>query len=253
MSALASGADGLRGRQDNIIRYDSPSMNGFKAIGWMSLQDAVTDDHGWGAGLHYSNGPLFAAIDYITDDTLAQDDDAFKASAKYTFGNFAIWGNYEMDDGLLSASEIDENFGDKVNHVGLIPDDNRRELDSAINKAFSFKGGMIERIGYISSYNVYWGMDGTLRSWQIDEGLYLDLINNYFTLSLLHTMEYKINDGFIGPKLTFIPSKGGWSELYTRSFRNDRTRFASEFNAGEWQPIHSKEGVRGKRRHDTGQ
>jgi len=107
MSTLHSGSDGLRGRQDNMIRYDSPSMNGFKAIGWMSLQDAVTDDHGWGAGLHYSNGPLFASVDYITDDSISGgEDDAFKAAAKYTFGNFAIWGHYEMDGGLVSQSNL---------------------------------------------------------------------------------------------------------------------------------------------------
>jgi len=135
----------------------------------------------------------------------------------------------------LHYKQIDKYFGDNANYVGFIPDDNRRELDSAINKTFPLRKGILEQIRYRSNYNIYWGMDGNLRSWQIDEGLYLDLKNKKFTVSVLHTMEYKLNDGFIEPKLIYIPSKGGWSELYTRSYRNDRTRFGSSFYGGEWQ------------------
>lgn len=134
----------------------------------------------------------------------------------------------------LSYTQISENFADKVNHVGFIPDDNRRELDSAVNMTFSFKKGLFERIRYRSNYNIYWGMDGTLRSWQIDEGLFFDL-KNKFTISVVHTMEYKLNEYLPEPRLIYIPDKGGWTRLYTKDFRNNRTRFKSEFFDGEWK------------------
>ncbi|MCJ7580437.1 MAG: carbohydrate binding family 9 domain-containing protein [Candidatus Aminicenantes bacterium] len=173
-------------------------------------------------------------------------------SDKFRFsGQFALsYGDYEKNNTAfffgpsydsrtfhihLHYKQIDEYFGDNANYVGFIPDDNRKELDSAINKSFPFRSGLLEQIRYRSNYNIYWGMDGTLRSWQIDEGLYLDLINKKFTVSVLHTMEYKLNEYLLEPKLIYIPSKAGWAELYTNSFRNDRTRFSSSFYNGEWQ------------------
>ncbi len=150
----------------------------------------------------------------------------------------------------LHYKHIDDNFSDQVNHVGFIPDDNRRELDSAINKAFPFKGGIIERIGYISNYNVYWGMDGTLRSWQIDQGFIVNTRMD-FIVSITHTQEYKYNEFFLEPTYFFVPGEGewrgsGWSrvwvgeegiwtERYIRDFRNTRIRVNSQYYAGEWR------------------
>ena len=66
-------------------------------------------------------------------------------------------------------SQLGDTFGDNANAVGFVTDDNRRELDSALSKAFWFKRGFLERISYGSNYNIYWGLNGTLRSWQIDQ------------------------------------------------------------------------------------
>ena len=138
----------------------------------------------------------------------------------------------------LRYKQIEENFGDQVNHVGFIPDDNRRELDSAINKTLLFKKGVFERIGYISNYNVYWGMDGTLRSWQIDQGLIFNTKIN-FIISITHTQEYKYNEFFLEPE--FIQVHGGpgqpdrWIEKYIRSFRNYRISVHSQYYAGAWK------------------
>ena len=74
-------------------------------------------------------------------------------------------------------TQLGETFGDNANAVGFIRDDNRRELDSALEKTFWFKRGFLERIDYGSNYNIYWGLEGTLRSWQIDQGLSFDLRN----------------------------------------------------------------------------
>jgi hypothetical protein len=82
-------------------------------------------------------------------------------------------------------------FGDDANAVAFIRDDNRRELDSALEKTFWIKSGPFERLEYGSNYNIYWGTEGTLRSWQIDQGLDLDL-RIKFSLATDYTEEYKL-------------------------------------------------------------
>jgi len=71
----------------------------------------------------------------------------------------------------------------------------------------------LERIRYRSNYNIYWGLNGTLRSWQIDEELETDL-KNKISLEVNHTQEYK---------------------LYEKEFRNHRTELTLGYNTREWQ------------------
>lgn len=110
-------------------------------------------------------------------------------------------------------TQLGETFGDNANAVGFIRDDNRRELDSALSKTFWLKHGFLERIDYDSNYNIYWGFNGTLRSWQIDQTLGLDL-RNKFSLEADHTEEYK---------------------LFEEEFRNRHTEFTLGYNTREWQ------------------
>lgn len=110
-------------------------------------------------------------------------------------------------------TQLGDFFGDNANAVGLVRDDNRRELDSALEKKFWLKKGFLERIGYDSNYNIYWGLDGTLRSWQIDQGLSFDL-KNKLSLEAEHTEEYK---------------------LFESDFRNRETTFILGYNTREWQ------------------
>ena len=113
----------------------------------------------------------------------------------------------------LRYTHLGTNFGDNANQVGFIRDDNRRELDSAIEKTFWLRKWGLERIEYSSNYNIYWGLDGTLRSWQIDEGIEFDL-KNKFCLELDHTQEYK---------------------LYEKDFHNRQTELTLGYNTREWQ------------------
>lgn len=110
-------------------------------------------------------------------------------------------------------TQIGERFGDNANQVGFIRDDNRRELDSALNKTFWLKRWGIDRFAYDSNYNIYWGLDGTLRSWKVDEELEVDL-ENKLTFGVEHHQEYK---------------------LYEKEFRNHQTGLKLEYNAREWQ------------------
>jgi hypothetical protein len=110
-------------------------------------------------------------------------------------------------------TQLGETFGDNANAVGFVSDDNRRELDSALEKTFWFKRGFLERISYGSNYNIYWGLEGTLRSWQVDESLGFDF-KNKLSLQADHTEEYK---------------------LFEQEFRNHQTEFTLGYNTREWQ------------------
>jgi hypothetical protein len=112
-------------------------------------------------------------------------------------------------------TQLGDTFGDNANAVGFIRDDNRREVDSALEKTFWFKRGFLERIDYGSNYNIYWGLEGTLRSWQVDQGLSFDF-RNKFSLGADYTEEYK---------------------LFEEEFRNRQTQFSLGYNTREWQSV----------------
>ncbi|MCK4819026.1 hypothetical protein KA005_24850, partial [bacterium] len=99
--------------------------------------------------------------------------------------------------------------------VGFIRDDNRHELDSAISKIFWFKAWGFERIEYSSNYNIYWGMDKSLRSWDVFQSLTFDL-QNKFSFKFRHNQEYK---------------------LYEKEFRNYSSILELGYNTREWESV----------------
>jgi predicted porin len=102
LSGLHAGAgENGQGRARNTVRYDSPSFSGAKVVANYTLDSGADGNDGYGIGLHYDQGPLFAAIDYITNDN-GGEDDAWKLGGKYTMGDGAFYGHYERG-GLLFA------------------------------------------------------------------------------------------------------------------------------------------------------
>jgi hypothetical protein len=77
----------------------------------------------------------------------------------------------------VRLTHLGHRFADNVNVIGFIRDDNRREIDSALEHTFWLESGALQRIGYDSNYNIYWGQNGILRSWQIDQSLEIELRN----------------------------------------------------------------------------
>jgi len=157
-------------------------------------------------------------------DTSLYFTDTFKFTGQFALGygeynkdNLAFFLRPSYDSATfhihLRYTHLGKNFGDNANHVGFIRDDNRRELDSAIEKIFWIKKWGFDRIKYRSNYNIYWGMDGTLRSWKIDQELNFDL-QNKFSLEVEHHQEYK---------------------LFEKDFRNHQTEFELGYNTREWQ------------------
>ncbi|MDH5467362.1 MAG: carbohydrate binding family 9 domain-containing protein [Candidatus Aminicenantes bacterium] len=118
----------------------------------------------------------------------------------------------------LSYLHLGQNFGDNVNEVGFIQDDNRRELDSGLGITFIRDKGKVEEFKYDSNYNVFWSVDGNLRSWQFEQGISAEF-KSKFTLSAQHFQEFKAQDNL----------------LYEKDFRNHRTTLGVAFNAREWE------------------
>ncbi len=118
----------------------------------------------------------------------------------------------------LRYTQLGRRFRDNANEVGFIRDDNRHELDSRIEKTFWLKKWGFDRIEYSSNYNIYWGLDKNLRSWQIDQEFSFDL-QNKFSLDVEHTQEFKAQDDM----------------LFEKDFRNHETALELGYNTREWQ------------------
>lgn len=113
----------------------------------------------------------------------------------------------------LRYTHLGAHFGDNANAVGYIRDDDRQELDSAINKTWWIKSTWLERIRYGSNYNIYWGTDGPLRSWEIEQSLEFDL-KNKLSLEIEYVVDFK---------------------RYEKDFHNYQFGFELGYNKREWQ------------------
>jgi len=106
-SGLHTGAgENGQGRAEDTFRYDSPSWNGLKIGAHYTMQTDTgnSTDSPFGVGAQYKNGPFLVFADYITSDN-GGDDDAYKLGGKWTFGNYALFGQYEFDGGLISSRD----------------------------------------------------------------------------------------------------------------------------------------------------
>lgn len=105
---------------------------------------------------------------------------------------FFVRPSYDSNTGHFHVryTHLGEHLADNANAVGFIRDDDRREFDSALEKMVWFGSGVLERLAYLSNYNIYWGQNGTLRSWQVDESVSLDLRSKW-SVSFSHTEEFK--------------------------------------------------------------
>jgi len=136
---------------------------------------------------------------------------------EYNRSNLAFFVRPSYDSATahfhLRYTQLGKYFADNANAVGFVSDDDRRELDSALEKTWWLKKGFLEHIGYSSNYNIYWSTAGSLRSWQVDQWLECDL-RNRFSLELAHSEEFK---------------------LYEDEFRNRMSSVELGYNTREWQ------------------
>jgi hypothetical protein len=203
-------------KADESIDRDSANYTVFRlkrdvmtssTIGFLGANKLINGKNkgtaGFDTALYFTNTFRFTgqfAVSYGDHDT----DMAFFLRPSYDSATFHIHLRY---------TQLGNTFADNANEVGFIQDDNRHEFDSAINKTFWIRKGLFDRIAYESNYNVYWGLDKTLRSWKVDQELSFDL-QNKLSFEVEHHQEYK---------------------LYEKEFQNHQTKLQLGYNTREWQ------------------
>lgn len=102
-----SGENGA-GRMTNHLRFDTADYNGFSATADYQFDETESatnrDDNTYGVGAQYKNGPALVYVDYITSDH-GGSDDATQIGGSYSFGDIGLFGQYEMDGGLISGNQ----------------------------------------------------------------------------------------------------------------------------------------------------
>jgi hypothetical protein len=132
-------------------------------------------------------------------------------------GAFYVRPSYDSPTGHFHVryTHLGDRLQDNLNDIGRIPDDDRREVDSAIEKTFWVRNGALERIQYGSNYNIYWGQTGTLRSWQVDESADVEFRNRWNT-GLTYREEFK---------------------RFEKDFRNRQIGLTAGYNTREYQSV----------------
>ena len=77
-------------------------------------------------------------------------------------------------------TNLGEHFADNINTVGFVQDDDRREMDSDIEKVFWFEKGVLQRVTLESRNNIFWSNQGVLRGYHNVLGGQVDLRNRWF-------------------------------------------------------------------------
>lgn len=130
---------------------------------------------------------------------------------------FFLRPSYDAPTGHFHVrySHLGENVADNGDAVGLIRDDDRREFDSAISRLLTFRAGILQQLDYSSNYNIFWSQAGLLRSWEIVQGVDIEL-RNRFSLELGHVEDF---------------------QRFEQDFRNRGTEVTVGYNTREYKSV----------------
>jgi hypothetical protein len=113
--------------------------------------------------------------------TLGMTGQLIESYGPYGRGTMAFFlrPSYDSATGHFHVrySHFGDRFQDNANVIGFIKDDDRRELDSAMEKKLWLKKGTFERLTYHANYNAYWSQRARLRSWEIKQDVTAELRN----------------------------------------------------------------------------
>ena len=170
------------------------------------------------AGLQQGSVGLDANLFF--SDTFGFTGQLIESYGHQDVGTLAFFARPSYDSSTAHAhvryTHLGDGFADNVNALGFISDDNRRELDGAIQKTIWVTSGALERVWYNSNYNAYWAASATtLRSWQADHWVSIDW-RNRLTTGLSHTEEFK---------------------RFEKDFRNRKTGVEVGFNTRSYESI----------------
>ena len=130
---------------------------------------------------------------------------------------FFLRPSYDSPTGHFHVryTHLGERVADNVNAIGYMQDDDRREVDSAVEKTWWVRRGAVEQVEYGSNYNIYWSQKGLLRSWQVDESLDVQFRNRW-SAGVAYTEEFK---------------------RFEKDFRNRQTGFQVGYNTRAYESV----------------
>jgi hypothetical protein len=165
-------------------------------------------------------GSVSADANLFFSRTLGMTTQVVESYGPYRHGTegFFLRPAYDSPTGHFHVryTQLGDRLGDNLNATGQIPDDDRREIDSALERTVWVEHGPVEQVGYDSNYNVYWSHAGLLRSWQVDQEVAFEL-RSRFSLELAHSQEFK---------------------RFEQDFQNRQTGVEVGFNTREYQSAH---------------
>lgn len=132
-----------------------------------------------------------------------------RSHGRYDKGNWAwfVRPSYDSSTGHFHFrySQVGDRFGDNINSIGYIRDDDRRELDSDFSKTLWFKEGRIQRVILESKNNLYFSQQNmVVRGYHNIVSIKTDLRNRW-SGSALFRNEYRLFEkGFHNPQAEFL-------------------------------------------------
>ena len=171
-----------------------------------------------------ANGSVGLDATLFFTSTLGFTGQAIQSYGEFDDGTTAFFlrPSYDSSTGHFHVryTHMGDRFGDNINTVGFVRDDDRREVDSAVEKTIWFDGGSLQRLQYRSNYNIYWGQDGTRRSWAIDQSVNFEFRNRW-TIDASYNKEFK---------------------LFEKEFRNRASSIGLGYNTREFTSASTKVG-----------
>jgi hypothetical protein len=110
-------------------------------------------------------------------------------------------------------THLGDRFGDNLNAIGFIRDDDHREMDSDLTKRLWFENGPVQRVLLESRNNIYWSQRGALRSYHNIETVNVEFRNRW-SVEATHRNDFK---------------------LFEKGFHNDQAEFNIGYNTREFQ------------------
>lgn len=185
-------------------------IRGNSNIGLMLANRNYNDSNEGSAGI---DGNLYFS------ESFGMTTQIIKSYGQFSSGTWAYFVRPAFDSPTshlhIRYSDFGENFADNVNRIGFINDDNRKELDAAVEKTIWIRGKQFEKIDYESNYNIYWGQSRNLRSWEVEQTFEIEFTNR-FRFELGHDQEMK---------------------RYEKDFHNYETKLEFGYNQREFQSI----------------
>jgi len=167
-------------------------------------------------GQHQGSAGLDANIFFTKSTGLTAQ--AVLSHGPYSDGVMAFFvrPSYDSPTGHAHVryTDLGARFADNANVVGFIRDDDRREVDVAIEKTV-FSRGNVERLEYGSNYNAFWSQSGPLRGWEVRQDIGVDF-RNRISAGVGHVEDL---------------------QRFEQDFRNRRTDVSIGFNTREYQAV----------------